>query len=138
MLLCVDVTWSQHGTCSTLQTMCHKINIVTWLTVKVVPCKRTVYRILWKKSSNIVATRGHIFFRTMQYHFFSLSNSLLYYILSRLNHTVDCRCILALHLNYLSDCDEIMCCLRVIQIVNPVTSRGMFVCHCCQLVWQLL
>jgi hypothetical protein len=61
MLLCVDLTWSEHGTCSTLQNMCPYINIiVTWLTVKVVLCKRTVCRIVWNKSTNIVATRGHI------------------------------------------------------------------------------
>jgi hypothetical protein len=73
---------------------------------------------------------GHLV-GTMWYHFFSLSNSLLCCILSRLNHTVDCRCILDLHLNNLSDCDEIVYCLHEVQIMNPVTSRDILLCHCC-------
>jgi hypothetical protein len=67
----------------------------------------------------------------MWYLFFSLSNSLLYCVLSRLNHAIDCRGVLALHLNYLSDCDEIVYCLHEIQIKDPVTSRDILVCHCC-------
>lgn len=46
MLLCVDLTWSQHGTGITLQNMCHNINIiVTRVTVTAVRCTRTVYSV---------------------------------------------------------------------------------------------
>jgi hypothetical protein len=46
MLLCVDLTWSQHGTGITLQNMCHNINIiVTQVTVTVARCTRTVYSV---------------------------------------------------------------------------------------------